>query len=904
VPLLMVPSLQAAAPPLASLSRWTVEDVVNQESASSWAFSPDGKTALWARSAPDKEKNEHVSHLFRTDLDTLRQVQLTRGPDSASSPRWSPDGKLAAFLSSRPAPKGKSLRAPRRDEEDEEKDSASNAQIWLIDPFGGEPWQLTSGKRAVQMMAWVADDALIFAAQEDANRRELTLKDEKDDAQVVEDDANEPPVRLFKVEVEGKKVTRLTTNRDRIEALHVSPNGKWALAQHARSLRYTYDNKSRPVWMLHDLEKGTSRRALDEPGLNVAHIAWSPDSKGYYAAYRHSSKPRLDQAGVPILAYEPVTGGVKKLDLPWPAGLAEPPTSLTALPDGSVVTLLGAGIRHVPARIAWKDGKAEVTRLKGEHVRTMFALHLSADGKRAVYQASTASTPPTWNVATLEEDRLTGPREMASLNAHLARLPKARTEAARWKGANGDEVEGMLYYPHGYQAGRRYPLVVQIHGGPASADLDAWDEHWAYPANLLCQRGAFVLKPNYHGSTGYGLKWLESIADGNYCGPELEDIEKGVDVLISKGLVDPVKLALQGWSNGAILTNALITRTTRYKAAVSGAGTVEYVSDWSSCEFGEAFDRFYLGKSPLEDLELYRRKSPFHDLHRVRTATLILWGADDRVVHPQQGWALYRGLQQLGKAPVRFVQFPGEKHGLKKLSAQRRNLEESLAWLDRHLFGTEKPRLDALKYASPLAWALKLRKASRVGKLYGEMVNGILTPETVPLEGMRVGRFEVTRAQYAAFDPKSPVPAGRENYPASNVTFGQAKAYCAWLSKVTGRRYRLPAVKESEKLHEGPSEGENTLDAWAGHAVNPEDAQALRDKLRELGEGALIKEVGLGRGTGEDDLVFDLGGNVSEWVEDGGEGKASGGSADTPADGKGRVAGASPAYRGFRVVRD
>ena len=113
--------------------------------------------------------------------------------------------------------------------------------------------------------------------------------------------------------------------------------------------------------------------------------------------------------------------------------------------------------------------------------------------------------------------------------------------------------------------------MVQIHGGPASADHDSWDENWAYAANLLCQRGAFVLKPNYHGSACYGQAWLESNAHGRYCEPELEDIEKGVDWLIVRKLVDPKRLALQGWSNGAILTNVLVTRTTRYRAAVAGA---------------------------------------------------------------------------------------------------------------------------------------------------------------------------------------------------------------------------------------------------------------------------------------------------------------------------------------------
>jgi dipeptidyl aminopeptidase/acylaminoacyl peptidase len=787
-------------------------------------------------------------------------------------------------------------------------DDDAKTQIWLLDATGGEPWAITDGSRSISHLEWAGNDALVFVAQEDAGRRESALKDDrKDSTHVVEDEPNEPPARLFRVEVESKKVRRLTANRDRIEQLAVSPDGASAVTGHARSLRHLYDNKIKPIFFLHDLKAGTSARVLEDATLNVSHLEWAADGKGFYATDERSRKPELSQAGVTeLLFHDPATKKTTRLDLGWPRGLASQNDNGGAagvVPvKGGFLALLADGIRYRPARFAYKDGKLTRSWIVGEHAANVFGMAASEDGKRVAYCHSTASSPPRWFHARLDADRMTEPVPFAPINTALATKRKARSEVVRWKGARGDVVDGLLFYPHGWTPGKPAPLVVQIHGGPASADHDDWSESWAYSANLVCQRGAFVLRPNYHGSTGYGLDWLESIADGRYCDLEADDIEKGVDALIARGLVDPKRLALTGWSNGAILTNVLIARTTRYRAAVAGAGSVEYVSDWSSCEFGEAFDRYYLGKSPFEDLALYVRKSPFYRLDKVRTPTLIMFGTEDRVVHPQQGWAMYRGLQHLGKAPVRFVQFPDEKHSIKKPSHRKRKLEEEMAWLDRHLFETtpkEEPKL--VKKDSPLAWLIAKQKASRTGKLYGVMEKGVLVPETVPHGKLVLGRFEVTRAQYARSDANYAIEPGTENYPANGISFEQAKAYCAWLSEKTGRRYRLPT--EADDLYEKPEDGDNTLDHWAGYAVNPDDAAKLLDEIAKLrGLAPLLREVGSGRAKGE---VFDLGGNVAEWVEGkDGKGQMRGGSADAPADTRGETATAGAAYRGLRVVRE
>jgi dipeptidyl aminopeptidase/acylaminoacyl peptidase len=897
--LFLLPSLTRAEKPPAKAAggRWTVEDVVSAESAADFQVSPDGRWAVWVKTTADADKGEHVSHLVRTDLAGGREVALTRGGDSCTQPRWSPDGKLLAFLSARPALKAKA--------------GEGKTQLWLLDPTGGEPWPLTESARGVLHYAWAGPDALVFVAQEEATLREKLQEEKKDTTNVVEDEAHEPPARLFKVAVGSKKVTRLTDNRDRIEAPAVAPDGRRAVTIHGRSLRYNYDNRVKPIVFLTDLEGGERKQVFADPKLNISRLWWAPDGKGLYATDEHNSRPQFNQAGVTELHYYDLARGASaRIDLGWERGLAVQDAN-----DGAVgfaptadgfLALLADGTRNRAARFTRAADGWKREWLTGEHAGHLFGIQAAPDGKALLYAHSTASTPPQWYHARLDGGRIGKATALAKVNEHLRRRTRARTEVVRWKGAQGDEVEGLLYYPHGYREGTKYPLVVLVHGGPALADTDCWDESWLAPANLLCQRGAFVLRPNYHGSAGYGLKWLESITGGKYGELETVDVERGVDALIERGLADRERLGLAGWSNGAIIINRLLVETTRYKAASSGAGNVEYVSDWANCEFGDAFDRYYLGASPLDDPRLYLRKSPFYRLDRVRTPTLIFFGAEDRVVATQQGWVQYRGLQQLGKAPVRFVLFPGEKHLLTKLAHQRRKLEEELAWFDRYLFkpGQSGADNEALKEGSPLAWALKRRQARREGGRYGLLEKGVLAPETVKHGGLHVGRFEVTRAQFAQFEKTYEVGPGRANYPASGVTFEQARAYCAWLSQATGRRYRLPAAEEADELY-GPGEaGDNTLDAWAGYAVNPDDVARLRPKLAELGAGALLREVGAGRAAG-DGAVFDLGGNVAEWVTTkDGQGALRGGSADQPADAKRRRNDAAPEYRGFRVVRE
>src|SRR3989440_2278858 len=241
---------------------WKPEDFIYSETAGQFRISPDAKWVAWVKSAGDKEKDARVSNLVLSSLIETREIPLTRGTDTVSQPRWSPDGEWIAFLSTRARPKPKPDTAPM--------------QIWLINAHGGEPWALTDLAHAPRRIEWLDKDTLIYSAEEDPALYEQELKKKKDDSEVVDDADHQPPVRLYKMHVKDKKVTRLTTNTDWIEDFGVSPAAKYVWAAHAKSLPYTFDQKVRPVVILHDLSSASEKQLFTEVRVRPEGFEWAP----------------------------------------------------------------------------------------------------------------------------------------------------------------------------------------------------------------------------------------------------------------------------------------------------------------------------------------------------------------------------------------------------------------------------------------------------------------------------------------------------------------------------------------------------------------------------------------------------------------------------------------------------
>ncbi len=647
------------------------DDMARLRAVSDPQVSPDGAWVAYTVSTADQKEDRFDKDIWMTSWDGQQAIRLTTSKGSETTPRWSPDGKYLAFLSDR-------------------DDESEVTQLWLLNRAGGEAEKLTDFKGDVSDYDWSPDSKKLVLAVEDPDPDAAELKDKEggkkktrkpiviDRFQFKEDITGylvKKRTHLYLLDRESKKVEPLTSGAANELLPAWSPDGRTIafVSKHAPDIDRT-DN-----WDVFAIEPraGARERALttfegaDNAPDTESRLAWSPDGKRI--AYVQGGPEKLIYYAVRHLAVVPAEGGpARVLTAELDRNVLSPRWSA----DGASILFLLEDDRAMHlARMPAAGGPVE--RILGGR-RVVSAVSAAPGGRIAVLMAAPQQPEEVFAVEGSEARRVSQQND-----AWLAEVRLGDVEETSFPSRDGTEIHGILVKPPDYEPGRRYPAVLRIHGGPVDQFGDAFDLDW----QILAAKGYVVLGANPRGSSGRGEKFSLGIwADwGN---KDTEDVLAAVDDAVRRGIADPQRLAVGGWSYGGILTNAVIARDTRFKAATSGASASNIFAGYGTDQYIREYEA-ELGL-PWNSPETWTKVSfPFLHADRIKTPTLFLCGEADFNVPLLNSEQMYQALRSLG-VPTQLIIYPGQYHALKKPSYLRDRLERYVAWYDRYAKG-EKP---------------------------------------------------------------------------------------------------------------------------------------------------------------------------------------------------------------------
>jgi len=626
----------------------SIVDLIDVPRLSDPQLSPDGRQVLYVRSDADWKKNKRVSHVWRVEADGTGEVQMTSGPEGEASPRWSPDGRTIAFVAKR--------------------GEAEFDQVHLLPNAGGEARALTRHASAVSRIAWSPDGSSIdFTAPEPKTAEEKARDKAKDD--VVSFDEDYKQLHLWKVAVADGKESRLTEGGYSVTDYRPSRDGK-RIAFHRAPTPLYGDGERGEVWVMDADGTGPvqiTRNAVPESGASL-----SPD--GAQVLFLAQANAQFEPYYNDRLFLAPSAGGPARVLAAKPAWeIVEAEWSR----DGrAVYAVANLGVHSEIVEIDADTGRAR-TLTEGRHAVGGWSYEERPD--RHVFLLDTPEAPgEVWLLPGGGGSAVQVTRVFDRL-ARDFELP--RQERIEWKGADVTVVEGLLSYPLGYEAGKRYPLVVQTHGGPQASDKFGFGSVSSY-IPVLAAKGYAVLRPNYRGSTGYGDPFLRDMVGGYFRHAHL-DVMAGVDAAIAMGVADPDRLAKMGWSAGGHMTNKIVTFTNRFKAASSGAGAANWISLYAQSDV-RTYRTPWFGGTPWQKgapIELYWESSPLKYVANVTTPTLFFVGEKDVRVPMPQSVEMYRALKANG-VPTRLYVAPREPHGWSELRHQLFKANAELEWFE------------------------------------------------------------------------------------------------------------------------------------------------------------------------------------------------------------------------------
>jgi dipeptidyl aminopeptidase/acylaminoacyl peptidase len=627
---------------------WTPEYALKVQTVGSVVPSPDGAWVAYTQTKArvDSDHSEMVSQIWLARTDGSRRIQLTQGERGASSPQFTSDGKFVYFASARSGTK----------------------QVYRIAIKGGEAEQLTNFKGSL------GD----YRVSPDGKRVAFT--------------GYEPPADLEKAKKEKRDFKVLDSAPENF-ALYAIPANEDAGGKRAQ--KKIFENK-----------------------YHVGAFDWSPDSRSL--AFDHTPTPLADEWPKSGVAEVDVEAGTVTERAPgedpryspdgkylaftahsMPARWAFQTHVVLMTREGGAQRSLPATFDEQPELVGWKaDSKGVVIE---EHKRTRAVLYLmpvdgpvvpiyepesgvigsaamNASGTYAGFAYETANTAPEAYCYSVSDRKAV---QVSRANTDLPKPPLGETKVISWKGKDGLAIEGLLTYPAGYESGKKYPLILNIHGGPTGVFGETFiGRSGLYPIAAFAARGYAVLRPNPRGSGGYGKEFrFANMAD--WGGMDYWDDMAGVDQVVAMGVADPERLGIMGWSYGGFMTSWAITQTNRFKAAAVGAGVTDLWSFTGTADI-PGFLPDYFGGDPWDQFENFSKHSAMTYVKNVKTPTLILHGEADVRVPTSQGYEFYNALKR-EQVPVKMVVYPRQPHGPNEPKFVMDIAQRNLDWMDQYV---------------------------------------------------------------------------------------------------------------------------------------------------------------------------------------------------------------------------
>lgn len=625
-------------------------------------ISPDGKWVAYTVSSTNFKKDDFTTDIWMSSWDGKTTIQLTfTEEESESTPRWSPDNKYLSFLSSR-------------------KDSEEVDQVWLMNREGGEAKKITSFTGGVEECAWSPD-----------GKKMALIVDVTDTTKYIEGTETAIPIVIDRFYFKEDYSGYLNTSRKHLYLLDVatgdtarivdgdyeevlpswSPDGK-TIAFVSKRARKDWDQDDNYDIYLVDAKAHSVPRPLttsplkdNDPEYEAA-PSWSPDGK--YIAYTSGGPLKLIYYATQHLAVIPVMGGTPQiLTASYDRNIWNPQWS----PDGKEIYFIAEDDQNLDLdKISATGGEIQKV-IPGRY--TVYNYHLQP-GNKIVLQYTTPAIPQEIFV----QDEI-GFRKLSHQNdGWLSRHQIATTKEFQSKSKDGTMISGFMVLPYNYVEGKKYPTILQIHGGPTSQNQNEWAFDW----QLYASWGYAVVSMNPRGSTTKGEKFATAIF-ADWGNKDIQDDLSGVDEMVKRGIADPDKLAVEGWSYGGISTNYAIVQDHRFKCAISGAGISDILAGFGT----DMYVREYIQElgTPWGNTKNYLKLSdPFLHADRITTPTLFMGDSKDFNVPLLNQEQMYQALKTLG-IETRLIIYPDQYHGISVPSYLRDRYERRKEWFDDHL---------------------------------------------------------------------------------------------------------------------------------------------------------------------------------------------------------------------------